>query len=644
MQIWEQLKSWLRGDWSGPAIAPVDAALREVQQWREQLVHGLLLAVVYVGPLALAFSAYGALLRGHTALIVAYLIAYAAVLVFAFWRKVPYNVQVLGVLALIYLLGLSDLLVHGWKEDARLFFLSLTLLTSLFYGVYQGFMALGLAMLTLVSIGMLGVSGVLPLPPVTEPYLIGYTPVSLVSDTVSLALLSTMLIIVQRYLIPRFITAVAASREQVAALEVQQAELNVRAQGIQQVNYALQRRVFLLEGAMSINHETSPSMALAPLLSRAVETLAGTFELRHAGLYLLDEDDTGAARLTLHAATSEAGQRLIAAGYRIAAGETLVGRVWSERRSRILTPRDSQEPWRLPEARSAVLLPLVFQDRGVGVLDLQSLEADAFDADDLRVLELVAEQIAAAIVNAYHVRDEAALLEASSPFYRLAQRFAHAKTDVEVYTAIFETVREYSPYRAFVLTPSEDGARATLVAELRGEKIRFPDLLYPLTYWFAEEALLPAALELERPLLVGDVAAPDAEAFNLSVRDSLAQLAARGQLRSLALAPIRYEGRLLAVLGVVFNVLHVFTVTEAQLYQTLMELSGAALQRLMLIRAAQRRVEMEQQLRGFSDQLADIFDLQLLAAQAARTLQTLVNVDGVLVNVTPGVERVEEEA
>jgi len=632
MQIWGQLKSWLRDDWAGANSPTADAALREAQLWRAQLVHGLLLAVAIAGPFALAFSAYGAYMRGHIVLVIGYALAYAVVLVLVFWRKVPYTFQVLGVLALLYLMGLSDLLVFGWKEDSRLFFLSLSLLTSLFYGVYQGFLALGLSMLTILIVGMLGVTGVVALPPLTEPFLIGVAPVSLVSDTVSLALLSTMLIIVQRYLIPRFFANFMEGRQRIDALELQQAETNARAQSIQQVNYTLQRRVFLLEGAAAFGVETGSLLTLTSLLGRAVEAFARIFDLHHVGLYLPDESGTS---LVLRASTSEMGQRLLQEGFRVPVSEMVIGKVWQVRQPRILTPRDPHESWRLREARSAVLLPLLYEDQALGVLDLQSLEDEAFDVDDLRVLELPAGQLAVALINVRRVDEEATLLEATSPFYRLAQRFAKAWTDQEVYAAIMGAVQEFSPQRAFIMTLSEDAAQATLVAELRGEQVRFPELQHSMTHWFAEEALIPAVLEVQQPLLISDVADPSLVPVDSAERESLKQLAARGSLRSLALVPFRVEGRLLGVLGVVFQTLHVFSPTEETLFGSLMEFSGAALQRLQLLRTARRRVEMEQQLRGFSDQLADIFDLQLLASSAASALQTLVDADGVLVSLTP---------
>lgn len=289
------------------------------------------------------------------------------------------------------------------------------------------------------------------------------------------------------------------------------------------------------------------------------------------------------------------------------------------------------------------LLPLRHGERTLGVLDLQSLEADFFDVDELQVLDLAAGLLATALANVSRVHDQAALLEATSPFYRLMQRFAQARTEEEVYAAILETVQETFPHRAFLLIPTEDGAYATLTAELRGEHLRFPDLQFPWARWFAEEALIPGALQAEKPLLVTDVAAPEALGLETDDLNALARLATQGQLRSLAWVPFHEEGRMLGILGVLFNTLHPFGPTEALLYEQLMELASAALQRLRMVRSARQRMEMEQQLRGFSDQLADIFDLPMLASKAARALQALVDVDGVLVNLTPPAAPVEEE-
>ena len=54
----------------------------------------------------------------------------------------------------------------------------------------------------------------------------------------------------------------------------------------------------------------------------------------------------------------------------------------------------------LPGLRSALAIPLVNQERVVGVLDLRSTQLHAFAEDDLRLLQPLAAQLAIAVANA----------------------------------------------------------------------------------------------------------------------------------------------------------------------------------------------------------------------------------------------------
>jgi GAF domain-containing protein len=54
----------------------------------------------------------------------------------------------------------------------------------------------------------------------------------------------------------------------------------------------------------------------------------------------------------------------------------------------------------LPETRSEIALPLQAREEIIGVLDVQSREAGAFDEEDVVVLQTLADQIAVAIANA----------------------------------------------------------------------------------------------------------------------------------------------------------------------------------------------------------------------------------------------------
>ncbi|MEA3309372.1 MAG: GAF domain-containing protein, partial [Chloroflexota bacterium] len=54
----------------------------------------------------------------------------------------------------------------------------------------------------------------------------------------------------------------------------------------------------------------------------------------------------------------------------------------------------------LPETRSEIGLPLLVQNETIGVLDVQSVEAGAFDEQDISLLQSMADQVAMAINNA----------------------------------------------------------------------------------------------------------------------------------------------------------------------------------------------------------------------------------------------------
>lgn len=59
----------------------------------------------------------------------------------------------------------------------------------------------------------------------------------------------------------------------------------------------------------------------------------------------------------------------------------------------------------LPQTRSEMALPLIAGGEVQGVLDIQSLEANAFSGDDIPTLQILADQLAIAMQNARMLRD-----------------------------------------------------------------------------------------------------------------------------------------------------------------------------------------------------------------------------------------------
>ncbi len=71
----------------------------------------------------------------------------------------------------------------------------------------------------------------------------------------------------------------------------------------------------------------------------------------------------------------------------------------------------------LPETRSEVALPLQARGEIIGVLDVQSIEPQAFSDEDVTALEALADQVAVAISNARLMSEAQQALEAERRAY-----------------------------------------------------------------------------------------------------------------------------------------------------------------------------------------------------------------------------------
>jgi GAF domain-containing protein len=151
---------------------------------------------------------------------------------------------------------------------------------------------------------------------------------------------------------------------------------------------------------------------LLPLIAQVISNRFGFY---HVGIFLLDEQNQYAF---LYASNSEGGLRMLQRSHRLKVGEQgVVGFVAQSGRARIALDvgRDAaffNNP-DLPDTRSEMALPLKSGNRIIGVLDIQSTEANAFVDDDIETLSVLADQVAVAIQNSLlYEQSQRALQEA----------------------------------------------------------------------------------------------------------------------------------------------------------------------------------------------------------------------------------------
>lgn len=150
------------------------------------------------------------------------------------------------------------------------------------------------------------------------------------------------------------------------------------------------------ETLAEIGREVASVLDLDQLLSRIAQLARRVIDYRTFGILLLNEE---ACQLEIAVAVQYDEHVTLP---KVPLGEGLVGYAALHREA-VLVPDVSKDPRYIKvvdDVRSELAIPMLIQDRCVGVFDLESPELDAFSKRDVEILTLLASQAAVAIENA----------------------------------------------------------------------------------------------------------------------------------------------------------------------------------------------------------------------------------------------------
>lgn len=155
-----------------------------------------------------------------------------------------------------------------------------------------------------------------------------------------------------------------------------------------------------LRTAAEIARDATVAPSLDELLHRAAQLIYDRFEPYHVGIFLLDERRQYAV---LQAAPSDAGGKMLTDNFRVRLGDVgVISQVAASGDPALLLSADGTTPAGLgdqyhPGTRSELTLPLKTSEGVIGVLDLQSDHERAFTPADTQIMQVLADQLAAAI-------------------------------------------------------------------------------------------------------------------------------------------------------------------------------------------------------------------------------------------------------
>ncbi|NDJ79293.1 MAG: ATP-binding cassette domain-containing protein [Chloroflexi bacterium] len=179
-------------------------------------------------------------------------------------------------------------------------------------------------------------------------------------------------------------------------------EVRRQAEELDRLNKTLERRAIQLQTQADVARSITSILDRDELLSQIVKIIGQRYGYYHTAIFLLDPENN---HLVLRNYANRHLPDFRPAETRLPIDETsLVG--WCAATGQLQLANDiTQSAVYKPEAALAatqaqVALPLRVGHRSLGVLDLQSDRADAFDTEDLFTLQALADQLAIAIRNA----------------------------------------------------------------------------------------------------------------------------------------------------------------------------------------------------------------------------------------------------
>jgi GAF domain-containing protein len=401
---------------------------------------------------------------------------------------VPNSIKAGTLTVLIFSLGILGLSESGIRGDAPVFMLGAITMSSLLFSWKTGWAVTALAMFAFVISGWLVTSGTIA---ITSQEVTPGNVETWASGSTSVLLLAAVIVNGIRLTQNEF--GKAQNRAQ-AVLDVIQDEkftleqrVEKRTQDLAKANQINEHRAKMFQAIAQVTRAIISTQNLQDLLPQITQAISQYFDFYHVGIFLIS---TNKEYAVLSAANSEGGQRMLERNHKLRVGQVgIVGYVAGAVKPRIALDTGADAIYfnnpDLPETRSEMALPLI-QANGqiIGVLDIQSIESNAFNREDIEILITLADQVSVAIANArLYEETQKSLIEAEMLYRRDLQigwkKYTHSQQiagvrrigmNANLYTESMElpgateVINSGSSYYK-----NDENSQTTIPVKLRGE-------------------------------------------------------------------------------------------------------------------------------------------------------------------------------
>jgi GAF domain-containing protein len=374
--------------------AKIKSPSEELTTIRDQaLIYGAFVASI-LGSVLFIIQVIDSLQSGQFTQLIPTGIALLGVLFLTFFRRINFEIRFYGLVAILTIIGITNLVQKGILGDSRLYFRLAIFLMSVMTTRLISIIFAAVVSLVMTGIGINFLLGIIPLQ--TLGAVSAGTTSEWILGILTLVLFSAIIIIISDVLIRRFISSLT---NEITLAEDLNHEKKTRDETIKQQTAELIKRNSQRDLANQIARDIATLTDQPALLQKTVDLIRDRFGFYHAGVFLLDGNKEFAV---LSSATGEAGKRMLEQKHKLRAGqEGIVGRVvvTGEPRIALDVGADAvhfRNPM-LPETRSEMALPLRVGETVIGALDVQSQQESAFVKEDVDILQTIADQLAVGI-------------------------------------------------------------------------------------------------------------------------------------------------------------------------------------------------------------------------------------------------------
>ncbi len=391
---------------------------------------------------------------------------------------------------------------------------------------------------------------------------------------------------------------------------------------IKQAEALAQRRSNQVVIASEIARDATSTLDLPNLLQKSVNLIRERFGFYHASIFLLDITGEYAV---LRELTGLAGEKMLKAGHRLAAGsKSIVGLATSSGEAVIINnvsgdPTHLANPL-LPDTQSELAIPLKVGKRILGALDVQSNQIDAFNQEDVSVLKILADQLAIALVNADLFAKTRDLLSKHRMLRQISTDASASTQSEDAMVRVVSGLHKAMPNdRIVILTLNEEG-ELQVHASAGYEGLRLPDNREPLN-----QRVIGQVVAKKQAARVNDISS-DPRYYNHLEPDVRSELA----------VPILFNDEIIGILNLKSTLPYAFDENDQEIIGALGNNLGGVMANIRLVNQVRQQVIRERQLFDVTSKIRRSVDIETILEISAREIAQVLGARRASIRITAG--------